>query len=284
MKYFQEKSLARHHIKVKFRTTVKQSDVPLQWHNYHELLLITEGERIRIRFAERTVELEAGDFLLIPPGVLHELYCGPGGHANLYYVHFYASELPLEQSPSSLAMLQQLSTVHDWQRIACPPELQEQLKQIMAVCEREFEEKLPAHHMLLQAMIMRMLTLTEEYRREQENKEQPLSADLVLLEKVLLYTEKNREKPMTLTEVAQAVGYSPSHLSKRFRKLTGHTFREHADYLKMQQALEYLLSGKSIAEVSEMLGYASTQSFSRAFGRVMKKSPAQMLKHNKTMQ
>lgn len=284
MKYFQEKTLDRHQVKVKYRSTVKQSDVPLQWHNYHELLLITEGERVRIRFAERTVELEVGDFLLIPPGILHELYCGPDGYAKLYFVHFYASELPLEQSPASLAMLQQLSTVHDWQRIACPPELQESLKEIMAVCEREFEEKSPAHHMVLQALIMRALTLTEEYRREQENKEQPLSADLILLEKVLLYTENHREKPMTLTEVAQAVGYSPSHLSKRFRKLTGHTFKEHVDYLKMQQALEYLLSGKSISEISEMLGYASTQSFSRAFRRVMKKSPAQMLKFSKAMQ
>ena len=41
------------------------------------------------------------------------------------------------------------------------------------------------------------------------------------------------------------------------------------------------LNGKSIAEVSEALGYASSQSFSRAFRRVMKKSPAQMMKYCK---
>ncbi|MBR6793579.1 MAG: helix-turn-helix domain-containing protein [Clostridia bacterium] len=284
MDYIQEKTLSRQEIKVRDRSTVKNTDSPLQWHNYHEMLLITEGEQVRIRFADRTVELEVGDFLLIPPGILHELYCGPNGHARLYYAHFYASELPLEQSPASLSMLQHLSTIHNWQRISCPPQLQETLREIMATCVRERKEKLPAHHMVCQAMFMRALTLTEEYRREQAKNEQPLSADLVLLEKVLLYTESHRRQSMTLTEVAQAVGYSPSHLSKRFRTLTGHTFKEHIDYLKMQQALEYLLSGKSITETSEMLGYASTQSFSRAFRRVMKKSPARMLKYNQTAQ
>ncbi|MBQ8894838.1 MAG: AraC family transcriptional regulator [Clostridia bacterium] len=281
MDYIQEKNLRNQHIKVVDRFTRKQTDTPLQWHNYHELLLITEGERVRIRFSDRTIELNAGDFLLIPPGILHELYCGPGGHARLYYAHFYASELPLEQSAASFAVLQQFSAIQDWQRIACPPELAETLRQTMEFCARETLEKPPAHHMVCQAMIMRVLTLTEQYRRELAQSKPPLSSDLILLEKVILYTESHRDQPMTLTEVAKAVGYSPSHISKRFRLLTGHTFKEHTDYLKMQQALEYLLNGKSIAEVSEALGYASSQSFSRAFRRVMKKSPAQMMKYCK---
>lgn len=282
MEYIHEKRLKNHHIKVVDRFTRKQTDTPLQWHNYHELLLITEGERVRIRFSDRTIELNVGDFLLIPPGILHELYCGPNGRARLYYAHFYASELPLEQSDASFAALQQLSAIQDWQRITCPPALMETLRQIMEVCAKETLEKPPVHHMVCRAMIMRVLTLTEQYRREQDQSKSP--SDMILLEKVLLYTESHRNQPMSLTEVAQAVGYSPSHISKRFRLLTGHTFKEHIDYLTMQQALEYLLDGKSVSDVSEALGYASSQSFSRAFRRVMKKSPARMMKHSKTFE
>ncbi len=279
MKTILEKSLTQQQIIVRDRTTVKTSDTPLQWHSYHELLLITAGKDVRIRFSEQTLTLNVGDFLLIPPGVLHELFCGPDGNARLYYAHFYGSELPLSQSASSFSALRQLTFSQEWLRIPCPAALIEELDAILQFCIRERQEKKPAHHLICQAMIMRALALVLEHQQQTKKESCPHSPDLILLDKVLHYVKKNQTQPLILPKVAAAIGYSPSHLSKRFHALTGRTFKEYVDYLKMQQALSHLLQGKSIAEISELLGYSSSQSFSRAFRRVMKQSPARLLKN-----
>ena len=278
MNSFQEKSLKPHSVNVRDRSTVKHTATPLQWHSYHELLLITEGEQVKIHLPDQVLDLEIADFLLLPPGTLHELYCGPEGHARLFYVHLFASELPLERSSTSLSALRQLLFTNAWIHIHCSPDLVQELSKILQFCIREGEEKKPAHHMICQAMIMRALTLVVNYQQQDKQESHPGSQDLVLLDTTLNYVKNHPTQPLTLPEVAAAIGYSPSHLSKRFHALTGQTFKHYIDYLKMQQALEHLLQGKSISEISELLGYASSQSFSRAFRRIMKQSPARLLK------
>jgi len=78
----------------------------------------------------------------------------------------------------------------------------------------------------------------------------------------------------SLTEVSDRMGYSYNYLSGLFSKTTGMSL--HAYYLKskMTAAGKYLRQGKSVTDVSELLGYQSVQSFSRVFKKHQMSPPS----------
>jgi len=87
-----------------------------------------------------------------------------------------------------------------------------------------------------------------------------------LLEAVNRFFNRNVGHPFTLKELAQAIGYSPSHLRSIFRSAVGISLGQYISQARLMKATGLLhRGGKSISEVAEACGYASLFSFSRAF-------------------
>jgi len=89
-----------------------------------------------------------------------------------------------------------------------------------------------------------------------------------LLETVNRFFNRNVAKPFTLKEMAQAIGYSPSHLRSIFRSAIGISLGQYISQARLRKATGLLhRGGKSISEVADACGYTSLFSFSRAFRR-----------------
>lgn len=78
-------------------------------------------------------------------------------------------------------------------------------------------------------------------------------------------------EPLTLADVAAAVGMSPYHLHRRFRAETGWTIHAYRDHLRLREGMVRVLEGeRDLAALGCDLGYAShshfTHRFRRAFG------------------
>lgn len=70
----------------------------------------------------------------------------------------------------------------------------------------------------------------------------------------------------TLQEVADHFHYSSSYLSTSIKQMTGKTYSELIRNLKMADARHYLeTTDKSVDEISALVGYNSTDQFSRTF-------------------
>ncbi len=89
------------------------------------------------------------------------------------------------------------------------------------------------------------------------------------LHSVLQYCEANLRRPFALRELAAAVGYSPSHVSRLASHYLGRPLFDYVRSLRITTAKQLLDStGMSVAEVASHLGYADPASFSHAFKRV----------------
>jgi|GEM_PF-6986723 len=74
----------------------------------------------------------------------------------------------------------------------------------------------------------------------------------------------------TLTATAAAAGYSPSHFARLFRRVTGHTFHEHIDACRLEQAKKMMNGNMPHKVIAGLLGFASTSTFSRWLGKYRK--------------
>ena len=88
------------------------------------------------------------------------------------------------------------------------------------------------------------------------------------------YFEENIEHEITLKNVSDFVGKSPSHLSSVFKEKIGYSPLNYFTLLKIKKACELLdTTGMKINQISLKLGYDDPYYFSRQFSKVMGMSP-----------
>lgn len=69
-------------------------------------------------------------------------------------------------------------------------------------------------------------------------------------------------------------GYSASHFSKRFKKLTGMSFTEYLNIIKVENAIMLLRNNNAtMASISRKCGFSSIRNFNRVFKKVTGYSP-----------
>jgi len=103
--------------------------------------------------------------------------------------------------------------------------------------------------------------------------------DAKLVESVNRLVFANRERALTLQEIAVSLGVSASSLRSRFRSATGRSIGRHVREIRLNFACELLHDTRlRIEEVSVRCGYESLFAFSRAFRQAYDSSPSQYRK------
>jgi AraC-like DNA-binding protein len=72
-------------------------------------------------------------------------------------------------------------------------------------------------------------------------------------------------RPLTLSEIAAALGVSPFHLCRTFRRVSGMTLHAYRNELRLRSALEQLESGGDLTTLALDLGYSSHSHFTSSF-------------------
>lgn len=82
-------------------------------------------------------------------------------------------------------------------------------------------------------------------------------------------------EPLSLAEVADAVGVSPYHLHRRFRAATGWTIHAYREHLRLREGLAAVVDGaEDLAAVAHELGFASHSHFTARFRRAFGMTPS----------
>ena len=102
--------------------------------------------------------------------------------------------------------------------------------------------------------------------------------------KITHYIRQHAKDRLTLTSIAKACGYSPYHLSRRFRQVRGYTIKQYVEALKIQCSIERLLDRSSpvstVTASAITAGYSSLTSFSRTFKQHTGSSPREYLRES----
>jgi AraC-like DNA-binding protein len=94
------------------------------------------------------------------------------------------------------------------------------------------------------------------------------------ISRAIQFMEQNLDKKLTLVDLAEEAGYSPTYLTTLFRKQTRYSPLSYFSHLKISKACEYLdFSKLKIKEISFQLGYSDAYYFSKDFQKKMGLSP-----------
>ena len=94
------------------------------------------------------------------------------------------------------------------------------------------------------------------------------------ISRAIHFMEQNLDKKLTLDEIADEAGYSPSYLITIFSKKTSYSPLSYFSHLKINKACEYLdFSKLKIKEISFILGYIDPYYFSKDFQKKIGLSP-----------
>lgn len=89
------------------------------------------------------------------------------------------------------------------------------------------------------------------------------------------------QQPLTLEEVAGYCNLSPTYFSRKFRLITGQTFKEHVNYIRLRQATQMLLmTDNSITKIAMLCGFGSSNYFKDLFRASTGRSPREYRKHS----
>ncbi|MFB3160189.1 AraC family transcriptional regulator [Neobacillus sp. 179-J 1A1 HS] len=101
----------------------------------------------------------------------------------------------------------------------------------------------------------------------------PAAADQII-HQVIQYVSENTNKHITVTDVADHVGYTRSSLSRKVKKELGIELSSLIRKYKMEEAKDLLaFSNKSISEISNDLCFSSQSHFQKAFKDYFKITP-----------
>lgn len=97
----------------------------------------------------------------------------------------------------------------------------------------------------------------------------------------LTYIAQNYRLPLSLEDVAGQINLSPTYLSKKFRKVTGITFKEYVNYIRIKQAVQALLTtDDSITKIAVDCGFNSSNYFKDIFRKINGISPRDFRKQS----
>lgn len=101
-----------------------------------------------------------------------------------------------------------------------------------------------------------------------------------LIDQIDLCIQHNQGKEPTLGDLAQRLGYSEYHLSRKFKEITGMQLRDYLRYRRLAFALKELRdSSRNILEVALQFGFSSHEAFTRAFKEAYGITPSDYRQH-----
>lgn len=104
--------------------------------------------------------------------------------------------------------------------------------------------------------------------------------NILAIQKLVEWINRNPEKIPSATEAAQNVGYERSYLSKLFKKTTGISYNAYSSITKLGFAAAVLRdTEKTITEIAEMLDYSGPEAFTHAFTKAYGCCPSNFRKN-----
>lgn len=96
------------------------------------------------------------------------------------------------------------------------------------------------------------------------------------IRRALRHIADHYDQPLTLTQVAEKIGLSPSYFSSLFHKMVGVSFREHLCRVRVEESRRLLLSTDySITEIALAIGFSDQSYYCKVFRRIVGIPPGQ---------
>ena len=102
--------------------------------------------------------------------------------------------------------------------------------------------------------------------------------DNVIIERSKEFMLQNYNRDISVLDISKSVCLGADYFGRYFKRITGQSVNAFLLDIRMKKAIEYLETGKTIKEISDMVGYADYRYFLRVFKKYTGFSPSKYKK------
>jgi len=251
------------------------------WHERLEVILPLDGPT-RMAMGEQTVEVAAGDLLVVDNLKLHRIEDFPGFNTRLIVLTFMPGFIFTPGSPScDYAFLLPFyakreghpHVLRHTEALAAPVYLA-----TTELMERYFYGREQLHYESgCKASFLQILyQLTRRFQRAEVMRSEFVQhrQQTDRLARLFEYVRDNYAERVTVTQATQIVHMSQAQFTKVFKKVSGMTFVAYLTRVRITNALRLLREPDwTIAEIAAKTGFSDQSYFDRRFRQAFGKSP-----------
>lgn len=253
-------------------------------HNTIEILYAKEG-RFRAFLGETEYELREGDLLLIRTGVIHKIYVDPN-ERNGYYVLKISPALIFDFAKDANAAKYILNLkLGEGKKCKWTKEELEGTR-LKSAIENVIDERFGGGYASDIAIKSGCAQVLMHLLRATENEGSSAVSDATdevirLIYKAIEHIYNNFGRKLTALECSKVVGMSYSYFSRTFKNVTGKTFSEFVEDIRLDNAKKLLLTtDKAVAEIAFESGYSDACYFISEFRKKCGTTPKQFRINN----
>ncbi len=257
-------------------------------HSSIEILYLIRGE-LEITTSSNTFTLSAGELALFRKFTIHGINVISGDGCEYYTIKFHMSIL------NDFASAENVNYYHSFFSIDSKDDnlvwrcnelvgsnILPAINEIIGTYTDEgifsfFKLKLNMGNLILAIM-------QDYYNRSPENFNSLRFNDSMArnIKKAIEYVNANYKNPITAKDAAKAVGLSYNYFSNCFSRVTGKTFTQYVNKVRINHAkYQLLISEKNISGVAQYVGFDSVSYFAQEFRRQTGMTPTEFVRNYK---
>lgn len=227
------------------------------WHYDCELIYVEQGE-VRVAVNDLNYLLHKGKAVFVQSGELHYIQSSAESRVLIFmFESDLIKELSSQQLKSSL-LAKEYPFPHYY-----------------ALMRQELEERRPYYNVQVNALCLSMMV--EIFREEELCKSNDPKKDLSVLKfKELLAEIEEKYSTYTFQEAVEFTGFCSSYFSRLFHRITGMTFPQYLNYIRVEKVIEALRNDSSltVTEAAVRCGFSTIRNFNRMFKSITGYSPS----------
>lgn len=239
------------------------------FHNFYELYYLVSGD-ISYFIEDNVYTVKKGDVVLLPPKSLHKTHTAHAvknpAHKRIliYFKKEFVKEF-LCHNPSLLDFFAN-------RIISVPVQKQQRIEQLLLSLSNEYQNK--ADTVMLKSLMGELLTILGRYSQKDEG------FDIINTEKndkilnIVRYINSDYSADISLDLLSKKFYMCPSYLSRSFKKVTGFTYIEYLNKVRIKHSADLLLNTtKNVTDVALSSGFSSVNHFCKIFKSTFGVSP-----------
>ena len=231
------------------------------YHNSFEIYYLKEG-RCNYFIDNRSYDLQIGDIVLIPEGVIHKTNYDKNEEHTRYLINCSSAFVPRAVMPMIPSMIYLYRN----------SEITASVEELLIRIGEEYERQDSFSEEALRCLTFELFFLLARNMNDCSE----VSAGSLFIEETVKYIQRCYMTDITLSMMAKLHSVSSEHLSRTFKKETGFGFSEYLTLVRLQKA-EYMLRnepGRSVCEIAYACGFNDSNYFSDKFKRTYGQSPS----------
>ena len=244
----------------------RYSESTQHYHPHYEIYYMKEG-RCRYFIDDRSFDVESGDLIFIPKGVIHRTNYTTATHSRLL-INFTDDYIPYD----IVDKFKESKYLYRSREIATNIEIMfDKIEQEYNHTDEFTKSLLYCHTAEILYLILRYPGSLEEATTGNE-----------LIDGIVRYMNSNYMTDIKLSSVAKMKSISQEHLSRTFKSCTGLGFNEYLTLVRLRRAEEMIRDDhdKTISEIAYECGFNDGNYFSYKFKKMYGMSPIRLRKSN----